>query len=191
LEMTIPLQQRVLALTNEVASLRAQIVEQEERFGSAAAAANNAGTASPVAGMASPMSDASASFPFAAARRTGRSAGAAGFLGLGERHGAVAAAAAAPSASSSPRSVAHKRKAGKALEAAAKKQRADALRVGELLEGRRCNACGESEQVTPGVFQPCGHLAACLRCAVAWQQTNDRCPHCKEEVTQVQRIHFP
>jgi hypothetical protein len=159
LDATVPLQQRVLALTAEVASLRAQTLPQD----AAAAAA------------------APAAFVAAASARTFAGAAAAGA-------GGAAAAADVPAASG--RAASHKRKAGKQIEAAAKKQRAEARSVGLLLESRPpCSVCREV-LVSPGVFQPCGHLAACVRCALNYHASNDCCPHCRKEVTQVQRIHF-
>lgn len=55
-----------------------------------------------------------------------------------------------------------------------------------LREEETCAICMQGER--DAVFVPCGHLAACMRCAQQWSQT---CPICQQAVAQVQRVFRP
>lgn len=54
----------------------------------------------------------------------------------------------------------------------------------EPREARLCHICCEAEYNT--VFLPCGHVAACAKCALVL----NRCPICQSELDDVKRIYF-
>ncbi|CAH1125871.1 unnamed protein product [Ceutorhynchus assimilis] len=61
----------------------------------------------------------------------------------------------------------------------------DSEKLSRMMEAMTCKICMDNR--LDSVFMPCAHVVACSECAVRI----DRCPLCRSEITQAQKLYMP
>lgn len=86
-------------------------------------------------------------------------------------------------ATEQPSAVQEQAETNTAQAASSSTERSVEIRIRELQQTHRCKVCLDKE--TACVFQPCGHLCACLDCA----ELLSSCPICRKPITRILRIN--